>query len=63
MLNSGCEKVDNFFKYYYNIENNIFEFKDYVKYLLVYEYVYFFKCLKVFIYNDLKNVFEVLINA
>ncbi|EPZ69275.1 LapA family protein [Helicobacter pylori] len=60
---SGCEKVDNLFKHYHNIENNTLEPKDHDKHSLAYDHAYFSKRLKASIHNDLKNAFEVLTNA
>ncbi|AFI05428.1 hypothetical protein [Helicobacter cetorum] len=60
---SGCEKVDNLFLHYQNIENNTLEAKEHAKHSLTYEHAYFSKRFKAFIHNDLKNAFEALKNA
>ncbi|WP_104713758.1 DUF1049 domain-containing protein [Helicobacter cetorum] len=60
---SGCEKVDNLFSHYQNIENGeLKEPKEHAKHTLSYEHAYFPKRLVALIQHDLKNALETLKN-
>ncbi|WP_104748244.1 LapA family protein [Helicobacter cetorum] len=62
--NSGCEKVDNLFSHYQNLENGeLKESKEHSKHTLSYEHAYFPKRLIALIQHDLKNALETLKNT